>query len=325
MCSLRLKRADFAGWPDALWITAAPLTLVLVPQVGGRIMGLQWKTQDVFWVNPELAGQPLAVSRLSEPGVDKQALGFLLWGGNKTWLAPQEQWLNALPFIDLDSGPYTVTGITESPSQVVVTLRSPVCRESGMQITRQLTVEATGWHLNHTLANCGDRPASWGIWSNSMVCRPAQVWLPLGETSQFQGGVKTFVQEGDSLAARSHVVEQQAAMAIVHCEAPRKFKFGVDSDQGRVLTVMPLESGAYLGWLTEFEVRATEPYGHGCTAEVFNAAAYDYLEVEIHSPVRSLAPGETLTFTEVNRLGRLRDLPATSSDVAALLPTGEFC
>ena len=33
-------------------------------------------------------------------------LGFVLWGGDKTWLAPQDRWTDGDPFLDLDSGAY---------------------------------------------------------------------------------------------------------------------------------------------------------------------------------------------------------------------------
>lgn len=325
MASLHLKYAEFSGWPNALWVESGLLTLVLVPQVGGRIMGLRWGQQDLFWVNDQLAGRAVDVRTLQNPTVDKAELGFLLWGGNKTWLAPQDHWLQALPFVDLDSGAYEVEILSEEANPwVTISLTSPICRESSIQITRIVKVNATGWSITHKLQNWGDRPASWGIWSNTMVRRPAQVFLPLGPSSAFANGVKTFANEGDSTTVRSWVVAHQKDMAVIHCEMPAKFKFGVDSDQGVVLTVTRLEGWRCLGWITQFAAFPGEPHGHGCTAEVFNAAAYDYLEVEVHSPVRSLASGESFTFTETNRLVPLEAPPNSASDIAALQLLGEL-
>ncbi|MEL7315513.1 MAG: hypothetical protein AAFN08_11210 [Cyanobacteria bacterium J06559_3] len=325
MSSLHLKQAEFAGWPQALWVESDRLTLVLVPQVGGRIMGLRWGQQDLFWVNDALAGKPVDVQTLQNPTLDKVAWGFLLWGGNKTWLAPQERWTQGLPFVDLDSGAYAVEVLEATTNQVKLVLTSPICRETNIQVTRTITVNPACWRITHQLENRGDRSANWGIWSNSMVRRPAQVFLPLGPTSAFEYGVKTFVNEGNSVAARSRVVAHPQDMAVIQCQVPLKFKFGVDSDQGTVLTVTPLEGGQYLGWLSQFATFPDEPYGHGCTAEVFNAVDYDYLEVEIHSPVRSLAPGETFAFTENNRLVTLDALPAVVDDFQALQLLGGLC
>ncbi|MGF1523242.1 MAG: hypothetical protein ACFBSF_13080 [Leptolyngbyaceae cyanobacterium] len=325
MSSLHLKQAEFAGWPQAVWVESNHLTLVLVPQVGGRIMGLRWGKQDLFWVNEALAGKAVNVQTLQNPTLEKVDWGFLLWGGNKTWLAPQDRWRQSLPFVDLDSGTYKMAILEETANQVKLELTSPICRESNVQITRTVTMNAACWSITHRLENRGDAPTAWGIWSNSMVRRPAQVFLPLGQTSAFEKGVKTFVNEGDSTTARSRVVAHSHDMAIIQCQVPLKFKFGVDSDQGTVLTVMPLEAGQYLGWLSQFATFPDEPYGHGCTAEVFNAVAYDYLEVEIHSPVRSLAPGGAFTFTENNRLVVLDALPTNAQDLRALQLLGGLC
>lgn len=233
MCSLHLKQAEFAGWSYALWVESDRMSLVLVPQVGGRIMGVRWGQQDLFWVNESLADTAVDIETLENPAM--------------------------------------------------------------------------------------------GIWSNSMVRRPAQVFLPLGQTSVFEQGVKTFVNEGDAVVARSRVVSHPPNMAVIQCQEPLKFKFGVASDQGTVLTVTPLADGQYLGWISQFPTFADEPYGHDCTAEVFNAVAHDYLEVEIHSPVRSLDPGAAFTFTEHNRLVTLAALPTHASDTNALKLLGELC
>lgn len=325
MSSLRLKQAKFAGWPQALWVESDRLTLVFVPQVGGRIMGLRWCQQDVFWVNEALAGKAVDVQTLDNPTMDKVDLGFLLWGGNKTWLAPQDRWQQDLPFLDLDSGAYKIEVLEETSHQVSIALTSSLCRESGIQITRTVTINPACWSITHRLANRGDQPVSWGIWSNSMVRRPAQVFLPLGQASAFTQGVKTFVNEGDSVAARSRVVSRYNDMAVIECQVPLKLKFGVDSDQGTVLTVMPLAQDQYLGWISQFPTFPGETYGHDCTAEVFNTVAYDYWEIEVHSPVRSLAPGAAFTFTENNRLVTLDALPTSVSDVNALPLLGELC
>lgn len=325
MCSLHLKQAEFAGWSYALWVESDRMSLVLVPQVGGRIMGVRWGQQDLFWVNESLADTAVDIETLENPAIDKADWGFLLWGGNKTWLAPQDRWQQALPFVDLDSGAYELEILQATPQQVKVALISPVCRETAIQITRVVTINPACWRITHRLENRGDRPARWGIWSNSMVRRPAQVFLPLGQTSVFEQGVKTFVNEGDAVVARSRVVSHPPNMAVIQCQEPLKFKFGVASDQGTVLTVTPLADGQYLGWISQFPTFADEPYGHDCTAEVFNAVAHDYLEVEIHSPVRSLDPGAAFTFTEHNRLVTLAALPTHASDINALKLLGELC
>ncbi|MEO0489019.1 MAG: hypothetical protein AAFZ49_05600, partial [Cyanobacteria bacterium J06659_2] len=158
MSSLSLKYAEYAGWPDALWIEAERLTLMLVPQVGGRVMGLHWYNYPIYWVNPSLGGKPIDVALITPPATAKADLGFLLWGGGKTWLAPQDRWHSGLPFLDLDSGAYRLNVLEEADTQVSVVMTSPICRETGVQLTRTISLgtEVDCWQVTHQMTNCSD-------------------------------------------------------------------------------------------------------------------------------------------------------------------------
>ncbi|MFN0074496.1 MAG: hypothetical protein ACKVVP_23690 [Chloroflexota bacterium] len=48
---ITLKKQRYKGW-DAWIIRRAELGLVLVPQLGGRIMGLLWRDHDLFFTDP---------------------------------------------------------------------------------------------------------------------------------------------------------------------------------------------------------------------------------------------------------------------------------
>lgn len=318
--SLEFRR--YAGWDNAAWMVGqGSLQLVLVPEVGGRIMGVRWQEQDLAWVNPELAGQPLTTCELEHPATDKVPLGFSLWGGEKTWLAPQSGWNHQLPFVDLDSGAYKLTVLEESPTELTVQMTSPICRETGVRITRTLKLgtNAQGWTVRHRIENCRDQPVEWGIWGNSMVRRPATVFLPTRTDSSFPQGVKTFEAEGDAVSARSQVVQQLDGFAAVHCEAPLKFKYGVDSEVGLILAVLPGQDDQYVAHLKQFPTFHPEPYGHDCVAEAFNADAYDYLELEIHGPVKQLDPHGSFELLEENRLLNVSAMPTTAPEIHQLI------
>ncbi|MEO0537774.1 MAG: DUF4380 domain-containing protein [Cyanobacteria bacterium P01_A01_bin.123] len=327
MSSLSLKYAEYAGWPDALWIEAERLTLMLVPQVGGRVMGLHWYNYPIYWVNPSLGGKPIDVALITPPATAKADLGFLLWGGSKTWLAPQDRWHSGLPFLDLDSGAYRLNVLEEVDTQVSVVMTSPICRETGVQLTRTISLgtEVDCWQVTHQMTNCSDRSTTWGLWSNVMVRRPATVFLPTRDSSQFPDGVKTFESEGDSIQARSQVMTWQDSQVAIRCDRPIKFKFGVDSELGQLLAVYPLPDGQFLGHVKQFNTFHPESYGHGCVIEVFNAVEYPYLELEIHDSVHTLAPGESRTFVETNRLVTLNAMPTTTTDINAVVMLGELC
>lgn len=321
MSNITLKKADYNGWQDALWIEQGALTLILVPHVGGRIMGLRWQNQDLYWMNYVLAGKPVDVIQMKNPSIDKLSMGFLLWGGDKTWLAPQDRWDGGVPFLDLDSGSYETAILEHSADRLSIRMTSPVCRETEVQVTRFVNLDAAenSWAVTHRIRNFSNHTIRWGIWGNSMVRRPATVFLPIRSDSNFPNGVKTFDKEGDAISARSKMISELDDYAVVHCSEPIKFKYGVDSEQGAMLAVLPLDEAKLLGYAKQFPTYHPEPYGHGCVTEVFSAEKYPYLELEIHGPVRVLDPGEYFELTEVNRLVELDAVPNTAADVKAIL------
>jgi hypothetical protein len=52
--AIRLDEGEHLGW-RALWLRGADFALALVPEVGGRIFGLEWRGQQLAFANPDLA------------------------------------------------------------------------------------------------------------------------------------------------------------------------------------------------------------------------------------------------------------------------------
>jgi hypothetical protein len=322
--AIAVRQADYRGW-DAWWLERGPLTLILVPQVGGRIMGLHWHGHALAFVNDELAGRVEDVAAVSDVRTRKRELGFLLWGGDKTWLAPQTHWTDALPFLDLDSGAYSIDFDHSEPHTLIVRMTSPICRETGIQLTRTLRLSETpsAWTLTHRMQNRSDRTTEWALWDVDMIRRPAQVFLPRRTDSAYPDGVKTFANEGESTTIRDTVVRYYGAMVAVDCTTAHKFKFGVDAEYGSIFAVLDVPGLGPVGYRKHYPTFHPQPYGHGCVAEVFNASLYDYLELESHGPVVALQPGESV---ELNIHRELFDLPAklqNSEQIEAYLRPAE--
>ena len=210
---ISVRKGKFEGW-EALWIEHGPLVLVLVPQVGGRIMGTFWRGHELSFVNPSLRGRVDDVASFPDVRAAKRRLGFVLWGGDKTWLAPQARWTEAVPFLDLDSGAYAAEIV---PERGRVTMTSPVCRETGIRITRTLESDARPgfWRMTHTLRNAASAPVTWAAWNVAMVRRPARVFLRVRPGSAYPDGVKAYPEEGESVAARASVVAIADGIAAV--------------------------------------------------------------------------------------------------------------
>ena len=195
--SVTLRQETYLGW-SAWQIRKGPLELVLVPQVGGRIMRLAWQGEDLIFTHPDFRGRVEPVAQVEDVHAAKQRIGFRLWGGEKTWLAPQGRWTDGVPFVDLDSGAYTVDILADTAEQVCVRMTSPVCRETGVQIVRTVTAqgERACVKVAHELVNTSSRPVEWGLWSVSQFLKPACIYLPRRRNSCHPGGVKTFIEEG---------------------------------------------------------------------------------------------------------------------------------
>jgi hypothetical protein len=308
------------GW-DGWWIRRPPLEMGLVPQVGGRLMSMRWRGHELSFVHPDHAGKRVAVAGVP-PSARKRALGFIHWGGDKTWLAPQEAWADALPFLDLDSGAYTIDVARRDTDGVRVALRSPACRELGVRLSRTVFVPADGDHFEvvHALENVSAVPVTRGLWDVHQIRGPGIAYVPRRRAgSAFRDGVKAYPAEGDSEGARADVVRLLDGVAAIDCRAPRWFKFGVDAEEGWALGVVET-TGGLVGYVKEVPVVAGAAYGHGCVVEVYDCPHHPYFELEAHGPVTTLAPGATTTLVERRRVFDVAAWPSSEREVRSLVP-----
>lgn len=315
-----LKQGQHKGW-DAWHLQGGPLELVLVPQVGGRIMGMIWRGHDLCFTQPEREGHGEDVSRVRDVRAKKRQMGFPLWGGDKTWLAPQTRWTDGVPFLDLDSGPYHLRVEQAGPEAAVVRMTSQVCRETGVQITRTVMVPSgtNEWIVTHQLRNTSSLEVHWGVWDVNMVLKPGNVYLPRGVASRYPQGVKTFAEEGESAQVRDTVVGELGNLAVITCRESKAFKFGVDAQEGWMLCVLDMAGLGLVGYRKQVRVYADQPYGHGCIAEVYNSDRYPYFEMEIHGPVIRLKPGESFELEERQALLDVWQWPQSEEEVRRYL------
>jgi hypothetical protein len=318
-----LRQGEHKGW-DAWHLQSGALELVLVPQVGGRIVGMLWRGHNLSFTQPEREGHIEDLLRIQDLHARKREMGFPLWGGDKTWLAPQTQWTEGVPFLDLDSGSYDLRVEQEGPEVVVVRMTSPTCRETGVQISRTVTMSSTakGWTVTHRLFNAASTKVQWGAWDVNMVLKPGHVFLPRQVASRYPQGVKTFTEEGESVHVRDTVVSELGSLAVIRCSDPKAFKFGVDATEGWMLGVLDVAGLGLVGYRKQVHAFREMTYGHGCIAEVYNSDRYPYFEMEIHGPVVSLAPGEAFELNERQALFDLARRPQSEDEVRRHLEVG---
>jgi len=320
MSSLTLQEADYKNWQS--WqIQKERLTLVLLPQLGGRLMQICWDEYELCFVNPSFYGQVTDTSQITDIPSHKQNMSFPLPGGEKTWLAPQGNWSGGLPIFDLDSGQYTLAIEKESKEEIIISMLSPICRETGMQIQRRLKITAShpGWSIEHTLYNKGDKDARWGIWSVNMIRRPGRVYLKRNPNSPHPQGIKTFANEGESRQIKDQIISTQGDFVIVDCRGDRVFKYGADASSSSMLGVVDSKKHGHLAYLMELSQHSSQAsdYAHECVFEVYNSPeSLSYFEMEAHAPLVSIPPGRQTTLTIKQDLYSLNKYPETDVEIA---------
>ncbi len=302
-----VKATKLHGW-DALRIVVGDLSMTLVPDIGGRMLSLRFRDTELLFVQDAHKGEcfDFEFSNEKEVRKTKRELGFRLWGGDKTWIAPQSEWLEAIPPLDLDAGRYRAEVLGNR-----VVMHSSVCRETGLRVTRAFEpTETGGIVLDQSIVNESDRPVRRGIWNVTQFLRPFDVLLPAAKAD-----IRAYPEEGDSVRLHGELVTEADGWTRVPCREPLHFKYGGLVRRGVLLAWRPFQGGR-LVHARRFPIDPDAPYRHGAMAEVYNSPDYDYLEVEVHAPARTLVPGELQTHRQIWDF-RVFDSDAAPQDILA--------
>ncbi len=295
--TVSVRKINLWGW-TGIELAGERVSLVITPEIGGRIISLTLEGQEVFFNLPELRGKRFPIRDAKDVRARKKELGWLHYGGYKTWLAPQARWTEGLPFLDLDSGSYEYE-IAEGHADPVVRLSSPVCRETGIQLTRAISLDDTGRvSVEQGMTNCSSAETEWGLWDVTQVCGPGQAVLPTDAASHFPGGVKAYPTEGRSPDVMDRYVARERNLAIVSCREAEPFKYGTDSTEGWILGRLDKGGDRSLAYLKSFKAEPSGIYPHEAVVEVYDSGALPYFEMEVHSPLKRLGPGVTYRYTE---------------------------
>ena len=288
--NVKVREIDCMGF-SAYEFANDSIKLTIVPEIGGRIMSFGTLDSNILYQNPECVGlkHESVEGSLSELKAERIKRGYVLYGGEKTWIAPQDDW-DGPPYMDLDHGTYDIN-IKAEQQGIVVELLSPICSETKLRIKRIIEIPNRGNKvtIHQRVENHGSAAVRKGVWQVAMLDRPAVVVLDCSGKSEYEDGIKLFGEIPD----KDKYIKKDNGKAYVYCEDYNVFKVGTDVNKGYVDTLLQDKA---LIFKIEFE--AVEGiYGHGCAVEVFNSVEYPYLEVEVHSPLKNIAPGDSVEHT----------------------------
>ncbi len=284
---MKINKENIYGW-NGYRLKAGDISLGITPQIGGRIISLTYRGEELLFVQEEHKGEVFDFSHVEDLVREKERLGFRVWGGDKTWVAPQSDWWSKIPPLELDAGNYSCN-ITDNRVKMI----SPVCRETGLQIIRQVALnEDRSIVLTETFRNSTDQEIQKGIWNVTQVLRPFDVYL--------------FAKKENIHAYKDEGLIEEAAQKIsshedwvkIQCNDQTHYKFGGIVDKGIIMSLRKKDGNATLAFMREFSINPQATYAHNAIVEVYNSPTYEYLEIEVHAPFIKLEKGQEITHSQ---------------------------
>ncbi len=284
------------GW-RGYRISSEKLSLGIVPVIGGRVISLQFEGQELFFVQKEHAGETFLFREGQDFAATKRQMGFRLWGGDKTWVAPQSEWSEGIPPLVLDAGRYQ----SDLRGNRLL-MQSDPDPETGLAISREISLDTKERvTLKQSFQNCSQKTIKRSIWNVSQVLRPVRVFLPLTVKQ-----VVSYPEEGDSTKLKSSIVENVGdSWCYIRCDIPAHFKYGARPEQGLLFSLHKSAKGDHIVMQRNFSVDMKSSYAHDSIVEVYNSPTMNYAEVEVHAPLKEIAPGERVEHTQVWTFRRL--------------------
>jgi hypothetical protein len=160
-----VKPVDFKGW-KAQELSNAWVTLILVPQIGGRLMQVTFGDHDYLFVNEQLKGQ------VHSPEDSAAQRKWFNYGGDKLWPMPEgsdneQQWASAVGSV-LDSGAFSFEVISRGAT-CAVRMVSPPDPQVGLEYTREIAIDRDTPEIRFSaiMRNVTGYPLRWSVQSVS--------------------------------------------------------------------------------------------------------------------------------------------------------------
>jgi hypothetical protein len=313
MRTCRIESIVFEGW-QARQLSNSWVKIVVVPQLGGRVMQVYFEDYPYLFVNAKYKGMYISPEEAAKKN------RWINYGGDKIWPLPEgsqdeHHWPGPISDL-LDDGNYEFTVLSEAPN-CKIRLDGPAEPKTGLQYSREIALSSDSPEIRFhaVMKNIADHPIRWSMQSVTQFDtgdpplpenynRDFWAFAPANSNSAYFGSYHVRngladdpsfrVSEGlfclhwlpmenevwlDSSAGWLAVVDAATGYAMIE-----KFHYLSGGDYPGKATVIFYKNGSIIH-LDEQGFPTLLP------AQGENSARY--MEAELNSPVVSLAPGET--------------------------------
>ncbi len=280
-----VREIMYQGWKKSLVMEApdADIKVVVVPEVGGRIMEFSYEGNNIMWMAPDAPGRTLTTHPKGFSSGGHQAdIGPEL----RTPVIPNRQAL----FI----GPYKGS----TPRELTVKVESEEHKATGVQLIRELVLDPINGELGvlQTIKNISATNVSYCVWDRTLCQGGGFAFFPLPKKSKFPAKWAVRGQaEGkyfyDGINPQHENVKIIKNTLVAYCKGPQA-KIGSDSDAGWLAYVK-----GNLLFVKYFPYSPKGRYSDGGNSvEVYWNE--NFAEIEPLSPEAMIAPGESYSFPE---------------------------
>lgn len=288
----KAEEIDYKGW-RALRLTNGMVTVVAVPDIGGRIVEYKIGGHPFLWVNPAEIGKTYPEPRNEG---DRRWHNF---GGYKLWPVAATKWQGPPDPLgsSLDSGKWTGKILTATGRNVEVELRSPEDKLTGLQITRSVKLFGASSQVRITekITNIGNDTTEWAfagfaqvpgsLESGEKYSEKARLYLPLNADTKHKPGYVTLKPGG---TGQLKVLPENLLQVSCQGEAAR---IGADSVAGWLAYVDEMHEYALV---ERFAANKLATYPEQDSTVLLEVAGdLPYMQTGICCPTRSLRPGES--------------------------------
>ncbi|MGB2889101.1 MAG: hypothetical protein WBC04_15505 [Candidatus Acidiferrales bacterium] len=346
--SCRIEAISFEGW-KAEQISNEWVKLIIVPQLGGRLMQVTFGGHSYLFVNSKYKGQYFPPSEGAAKG------HWFNYGGDKIWPMPEgtrddQHWAGPMSDV-LDDGEYDFKALAQDPN-CAARLEGPPDPRTGLQYSREISLERDSPKISFhaVMKNSSSHPIEWSMQSVSQydtadpqkrddLNRDFWVFTPANAHSAYSDGyrVRFGLADDPSYAVKDGLftLHWLFLQSEVWIDSPGGWLAVVDgSTRYAMVERFHYREGAnYPGKATVIF------YKNGPAVELDDKGipfltssnpedVLHYIEAEINSPMVRLEPGDTYAMdTEwfPTRAGRelkaVADAGAASTPLAISSPT----